>query len=103
MNYTVLRTDHANEQLFDIVRYVAEISQSYETAMATLERIEGALLQLAAAPHAGSYPRFASLRRRGFRVLIMDKYLAFYKVNDEKQTVTIYHIVDSRTNYQYYI
>ncbi len=100
MNYRILRTEHANEQLLDIVRYIAELSQSYDTAMGILQRIENAMAKLASAPHSGSFPRYRSLRRRGFRVLIVDKYLIFYKCDDAQETVTVYHIVDSRTDYQ---
>lgn len=97
MSYTVLRTEHTNEQLLDIVRYIAELSQSYDTALGILTRIEEATALLSDAPHSGAFPQNLFLRRQGFRVLIIDKYLVFYKCSDEKKTVTIYHIVDSRT------
>lgn len=99
MNYRIIRTDHTNNQLMEIIRYIAELSQSYETALGLLERIEKSIIGLAHAPHSGSYPRYAHLRRQGFRVLIVEKYLIFYKCNDESRTVTVYHIVDSRTDY----
>ena len=39
MRYALLRTEHANDQLVDLLRYTAELSQSYDTALSLLERI----------------------------------------------------------------
>ena len=103
MRYALLRTEHANDQLVDLLRYTAELSQSYDTALSLLERIERGLEILTSAPHSGSYPRFRHLKRQGYRVLIVEKILIFYKCDDEKRTVTVYHRVDFRTNYGAYL
>ena len=39
------------------------------------------------------------LKRQGYRVLILEKNLAFYKVNEEKREVIIYAFVDQRQDY----
>ena len=36
-------------------------------------------------PYIGTLPRYAVLKRQGYRVLILEKNLAFYKVNEEKK------------------
>ena len=44
-------------------------------------------------------PRYAVLKRQGYRVLILEKNLAFYKVNEEQREVIIYAFVDQRQDY----
>ncbi|NMB28091.1 MAG: type II toxin-antitoxin system RelE/ParE family toxin, partial [Tissierellia bacterium] len=48
----------------------------------------------------GSIPRYSILKKQGYRVVIVEKHLIFYKVNEEKKTVIIYAIVDGRREYQ---
>ncbi len=49
---------------------------------------------------SGSVPRYSILRRQGYRVLIVEKHLIFYKVNENEKTVTIYAVVDGRQEYK---
>ena len=39
------------------------------------------------------------LRRQGFKVLIVEKNLIFYKINDERKEIIIYAVVDQRQDY----
>ena len=99
MSYAVLRTDKANDQLYGILQYIAEDSGSVDVALGVLDRLEAEIMKLADAPRMGSLPRYTILRRQGYRVLIVDRYLAFYKVDDERREVVIYAVVDSRREY----
>ena len=74
MSYQILRTDKADEQLRDIIFYIADDS--------------------------GSVPHYATLRRQGYRVLIVERHLVFYKVNESQQIITIYAVVDGRREYR---
>ena len=74
MSYQILRTDKADEQLRDIIFYIVDDS--------------------------GSVPHYATLRRQGYRVLIVERHLVFYKVNESQQIVTIYAVVDGRREYR---
>lgn len=74
MKYKITRADKADEQLRDIIFYITEDS--------------------------GSKPRYSILRKQGYRVLIIERYLAFYKVNESEKIVTIYAIVDGRREYR---
>ncbi len=47
----------------------------------------------------GSYPRYSILRKQGYRVLIVERHLVFYKVNKEAQQVIVYAVVDARQHY----
>ena len=52
------------------------------------------------ADESGSVPHYATLRRQGYRVLIVERHLVFYKVNESQQIVTIYAVVDGRREYR---
>lgn len=99
MKYKIIRTDKADEQLRDIIFYIAEDSGDVDLALNYLDRIEECIKRLVDFPDSGSLPRYATLRRRGYRILIVEKHLVFYKFNKAEKTVTIYAVVDSRREY----
>ena len=39
------------------------------------------------------------MKRQGYRVLILEKNLVFYKINEENKRVIIYAVVDQRQDY----
>lgn len=99
MKYAILRTDKASDQLYAIIQYIAESSGSVDTALNYLNTLETEISKLASAPHMGSYPRYSTLRKQGYRVLIVNRHLIFYKVDDEKEQVVIYAVMDARQHY----
>lgn len=99
MSYAVYRTDKANDQIYDIVRYIAMDAGNVEIALSYLERLETAINSLRDLPYQGSIPRYRILKRQGYRVLIVGKHLIFYKVQEEQKRVIIYAVVDSRREY----
>ena len=99
MSYTLYRTDKFNDQLNDIVHYIANDSGDVDTALACLDEIEEAVLSLNEYPERGSIPRYSLLKKQGYRILLASRYLIFYKVNKEKKQVVIYAIVDKRREY----
>ena len=99
MMYEILRTDKANDQLYSIVQYIAEDSGSVDVALNYLDKMEAEISKLRTMPHMGSYPRYSTLKRQGYRVLIVQRHLVFYKVDDGRQQVVVYAIVDSRQQY----
>ena len=100
MKYKIIRTDKADEQLRQIIFYIAEDSGSIDVALKYLEKIEKAIYNLEDFPIYGSVPRYAVLRKQGYRVLIVERHLVYYKVNEREQVVTIYAIVDGRQEYR---
>lgn len=99
MKYKVLRTDKADEQLREIIFYIAEDSGDVDIALNYLEKIEESINNLKMFPRAGVEPKYAILRKQGYRVLIVEKHLIFYKINDGERAVVIHAIVDSRREY----
>lgn len=100
MKYNIVRTDKADEQLRDIIFYIADDSGSIDIALNYLDKIENAINHLEDFPMSGSVPRFSILRKQGYRVLIVERHLVFYKINDDKKEVIIYTIVDGRREYR---
>ena len=98
--YKILRTDKAEDQLRDIIYYISANSGSIDTALNYLDKIEKAINHLKEFPNTGSIPRYSILKKQGFRVLIVEKYLVFYKVNEKDKIVNIYAIVDGRREYK---
>ena len=95
-----MRTDKAEDQLRDIIYYIADDSGSIDTAIKYLDKIEIAINRLQEFPNSGSIPRYSILRKQAYKVVIVEKHLIFYKVSEENKTVIVYAIVDGRREYQ---
>jgi toxin ParE1/3/4 len=100
MTYKILRTDKAEDQLRDLIFYIADDSGDIQIALDYLERIESAIFRLKDFPESGSLPRYSILKKQGFRVLIVERHLIFYKIHSEQSAVIIYAIVDGRREYR---
>ncbi len=98
--YKVMRTDKAEDQLRDIIYYIADDSGSIDTALKYLDKIEESINRLKEFPNSGSIPRYSILKKQGYRVVIVERHLIFYKVSEENKTVIVYAIVDGRREYQ---
>jgi len=99
MKYKILRTDKAEEQLRNIIFYIADDSGDIDTALRYLDKIETAINRLQEFPESGSIPRYSILKKQGYRVVIVERHLVFYKINETDKTVIIYAIVDGRREY----
>ena len=98
MKYEVIRTDTADALIREIVLYIAENFGNI-VALKKLEEPEKAILSLGDNPYIGTTPKYNILKRQGYRVLILEKDIVFYKINEEKKIVTIYAVVDHRQDY----
>lgn len=99
MKYKILRTDKAEEQLREIIFYIAGDSGNVDIALGYLDKIETAINRLQEFPESGSIPRYSILKKQGYRMMIVERHLVFYKINDEDKLVIIYAIVDGRREY----
>lgn len=100
MKYKIVRTDQADEQFRNIIFYIADDSGSIDIALDYLGKIEKAVKRLEDFPLSGSIPRYSILRKQGYRVVVVERHLVFYKVNSDERVVTIYAIVDGRQEYK---
>lgn len=100
MKCNILRTDKAEEQLREIIFYIADDSGDVDIALGYLDKIETAINRLQEFPESGSTPRYSILKKQGYRVIIVERHLVFYKFNKEEKTVIIYAIMDGRREYR---
>ncbi|MDD4171089.1 MAG: type II toxin-antitoxin system RelE/ParE family toxin [Syntrophomonas sp.] len=99
MKYKILRTDKAEEQLREIIFYIADDSGNIDIALEYLDKIETAINRLQEFPESGSIPRYSILKKQGYRVVIVERHLVFYEINEADKSVIIYAIVDGRREY----
>ena len=98
MKYEVIRTDTADAGIRNIILYVA---QNFGTAvaLAKLDEIEKRILELGDNPYLGTEPRYLVLKRQGYKVLVIEKNLVFYKIEEENKRIVVYAVVDQRQDY----
>ncbi len=98
MKYHIIRTDTADAGIRKIILYVAQ-NFGNDVALKKLDELEQSILALEENPHIGIDPRYPVLKRQGYKVLILDKDLVFYKIDDDRKVVTVYAVVDQRQDY----
>lgn len=87
--YAVRLLSIAEQDLEDIVTFVA--ADNVPAAVALADRIESNLQRLARHPHLGKIPNDGRLTALGYRVLVIENYLAFYKIKGK--TVLVHRIL----------
>ena len=95
MKYAVIRTDTADAGIRKIVLYIAQ-NFGNTVALEKLDEIEKRILELGEDPYIGTEPRYLILKRQGYKVLILEKDLVFYKIDEENKQVIVYAVVDQR-------
>ena len=98
MKYKVERTDTADSLIHKIVLFIAE-NFGNDIALDRLDYLEKSIMNLGDNPYIGAEPRYNVLKRQGYLVLILEKVLVFYKVDDKKKIITVYAVVDQRQDY----
>lgn len=98
MKYDVIRTDVADAGIRKIILYIAQ-SFGNDVALEKLDEIERRILELGSDPYIGTDPRYLVLKRQGFKVLILEKDLVFYKIDEDNKKVVVYEVVDQRQDY----
>ena len=98
MKYKVMRTDTADAGIRKIILYVAQ-NFGNKVALEKLDEIEKRIIELGEDPYIGTSPRYLVLKRQGYKLLILDKDLVFYKIDEENKTVIVYAVVDQRQDY----
>jgi toxin ParE1/3/4 len=86
--YSVRLLSIAEQDLVDLVSYFA--AENPQAASDVLDHVEDSLKSLQSHPFAGRIPHNPKLTALGYRVLVIENYLAFYKV---KGKVVLVHRV----------
>ena len=95
MKHAVIRTDTADAGIRKIILYIAQ-NFGNTAALEKLDEIEKRILELGDDPYIGTEPRYLILKRQGYKVLILEKDLVFYKIHEENKQVIVYAVVDQR-------
>ena len=98
MKYEIIRTDTADAGIRKIILYVAQ-NFGNTVALEKLDQIEKRILDLGDDPYIGTDPRYLVLNRQGYKVLVLEKDLVFYKIDEDNKKVVVYAIVDQRQDY----
>ena len=98
MKYEVIRTDTADSLIRKIILHVAE-NFGDDVALKKLDYLEEAIMNLGDNPYIGVKPKYNVLKRQRYLVLILEKDIVFYKVDDNKKQVIVYAVVDQRQDY----
>lgn len=98
MKYTIVRTDTADVCIRKIVMFIAR-NFGEDIALKKLNDLEKNIYLLEDNPYLGIAPRYPVLKRQGYKVLILEKDLIFYKINEDKKQIIIYAVVDQRQDY----
>lgn len=88
-NYMVRLLSVAEQDLQNIISFVA--ADKVSAAMALADRIERDLQQLGRHPHLGKIPSDERLTGLGYRILVIENYLVFYKIRGK--SVLVYRIL----------
>ena len=98
MKYRIIRTDTADAGIRKIILYVAQ-NFGNDVALKKIDEIEKRIFSLGDDPYIGTEPRYLVLKRQGYKVLILDKDLVFYKIDETNKKVIVYAVVDQRQDY----
>ena len=98
MNYKVIRTDTADSGIRKTILYVAQ-NFGNTVDLEKLDEMEKRILELGDNPYIGTDPRYLVLKRQGYKVLVLEKDLVFYKIDEENKKVVVYAVVDQRQDY----
>ena len=98
MKYTIVRTDTADICIRKIVTFIAR-NFGEDIALKKLDDLEKNIYLLEDNPYLGTIPRYPVLKRQGYQVLILEKNLIFYKINEDKKQIIINAVVDQGQDY----
>ena len=99
-NYTVKMIPKAAGDLHDIYRYISEELFATSAATNILERIEKEIMKLKKFPFSCNYVADEYLRNKGYRKLIVDNYIVFYLIVEEREQVIIMRVLYGKQKYE---
>ncbi|MFP4022097.1 MAG: type II toxin-antitoxin system RelE/ParE family toxin [Halanaerobium sp.] len=102
-DYSLKITKKAYNDLDNIYDYIVSEFDDENSAQNLLNKIEEKIMELKRFPLSGSVVADQVLQNKGYRKLIINKYVAFYLVNEEEKEVVIMRFLSGRQKYQDFI
>lgn len=101
--YMLFLSDKAKQAIGDIYNYISHVLLNEPAAKKTVSQIISGLDQLLLFPELGfnADERYGKQIHPDFttRALVISKYIAFYFVDEEKQTIFSSHLFSSKSDY----
>lgn len=94
---TIRYLSTAQRDLVEIFEYIRK--DRPEAASGLLEKFDKSIAALAANPYLGVIPKDERLKRLGYRILVVDKYLVLYVL--KPKTVQIRRIIHGARRYSF--
>lgn len=97
--------EYSIEFLSDALNDFTEIVSSFimldskKGAVRIKNKIVKSAKQIQAMPYIGVTVPDEKMAKSGFRMMVIEKYLMFYKVFEDEKNVVIYRILNGKTNY----
>lgn len=95
--YDIQYLKTAECDLYGIFDYIGQDNPL--AAAALLDKIDNSISYLAANPYLGVIPKDTRLRNKGYRMLIVEKYLVFYVI--KSKTIQIRRIIHGARGYTF--
>ncbi len=99
MAYKLLITKEADNDIDEIIGYIANILRNPIAAGNLLNEIEKAYTVIADNPSAFSLCNDSRFRNDGYRKTTVKNYIVFYKANTEEKTAYIMRVIYGRRDY----
>jgi addiction module RelE/StbE family toxin len=98
--YGLKFTPKASEDLDKIYRYITEELYAEKATADLLDKIEASVLSLNEFPFLCNYVSDEYLKKKGYRKLIIDNYIAFYLVDEEERQVVVMRVLYGSQKYE---
>ena len=90
----------AEKDLEDILYYVSQELKNVTAAQNLLVDFENAFTHVCMFPSSGSKIRNNLVKDKTLRKIIVKKYIAFYKTNDNEKTISIVRVIYGKSNWE---
>ena len=87
--YEVKLTPRALQDLDSIYAYIAQSLMEPDTALKLLSQLEDAIFSLEQLPQRGALRKTGAYANRGYRQLLIENYIAIYRVDEVHRQVIL--------------
>jgi len=98
-SYNIEITKPAEKDLYEIGRYIANELLAPDKAVKTIDKIASEIFKLEEMPYRNAIVDDDKLASQSIRKLLIDNYIVFYVVNEEKKKVTVVRILYKRRDW----
>jgi addiction module RelE/StbE family toxin len=97
--YSLFFTPKAYDDIDQIYTYISGKLYSEIAAKTLMGKIESSIMRLKDFPYSCNYVQDDYLKNKGYRKLVVESYIVFYIVNEDKSQVIIMRILYGAQNY----